>query len=172
MPKQWSYRRCSLFCLFASLSKVLCLPGYYLYYPFLCCFDLLCTALHWTLHWAAILSDYKNSADVNPYLHCPELYGTRVSKCHRLTILWRRKIDLTFCNILRFVLANWKIHDFFSIFPSILSIFTLFMRMLRFFLPFFMRKTVMTKIVTAYKNLLLEWLYGTTKGCNKKNKAA
>ena len=39
---------------------------------------------------------------------------SRVSKCHRLTVVQRRKIKLTLRKVLRFLRANWKIHAFSS----------------------------------------------------------
>ena len=61
-----------------------------------------------------------------PFLACPSAQGKqgRVSKSHRLTVVQQRQ--LTLHNILRFVCANWKIHDFLHFSILFLSIFTYF----------------------------------------------
>ena len=58
------------------------------------------------------------------------------SKCHRLTVVQLRKILQTLRKILRFVCANWNIHDFF-IFPKKIAVFyPLYAQCLVFFCPF------------------------------------
>ena len=59
--------------------------------------------------------------------------GSRVSKCHRLTVVRRRKISLTLCNILKFVCAKWKIHDFIHFLNLFVPFYPLYEHVHRFF---------------------------------------